>query len=923
MVDIAKKGLPLGYSYMIGQGVLHYNPTYDFYAECKSVTLAELSAYYQKGGTANYAEGLVATTQFGGKAAVRWLAEGWKDTSNTSREAVVYRVASALDGPLHYEGRALNAMSAQEMMSTSDFEMGAARYPADSMARAVDLMRSIFVEQGYLPHDNVWTPRDLQGVSDVTSVLPPLQMSSSTGQRDFYTFKNLQSGEAFNPTALRIVWFYATDIAALETGAAETQRNRFFSRCFVVMGCTGDPATASWYPANTTSDQEGLFRQYGASNNLPIAFPQSAAPYKVDQSLSRWAQSNEETIADAAVVISELVITAATAGAALPFIQIVNPFILGMVHAACTGDGEMMQRAITGIYQQFAAQIELKQSAILDDLAQNHPDTAAFFGKVTTIVGEVEDKATGMVKSLRTTVDGVGYTMGDIVQKGQKVLLDDLKKVGTLDPSASIGDLVTTIDKRTGLSLSSGTGLGVSMLKATYQKAASEITKAVTDDVSKVVRQTQGVLGWAHDIGQSIDFKTIAKQIPTSSWPIKVVDPKTGEVAFTNTKALDDAFQAAVKGVLDGQGVPRYAEQAVFYGASFKLLNTIQKQEFEPEVQFRTYKQAVTEYKSGFVPPELVAAYKAQGLTVKTQKADVSPNLANLNGKGVSGGMTKVGTRTMKAANAGVTFNEVGAATWQVALGAVATAGALYFARKKGGYAIPNAAIAAGSGLAALAVWYGLRNTIHGKPLLVPAVAAGSTLKIEGAQTPMGLGVSAPSGAPVTYTRTTSAGYGVEAPSGASMAPSTDNLVLLSDPAHQFTVAEVQYLLGLYGAVPKVPVTGQWSDDMVKAVRDWQTKIFKQDPWSNLVDVNGDPFDPKSSTQLRKFALQKLLDPKHIITVGEAQALLQVPITGKEDAATKAKMAKSAITTPIASAATQAWLRNLASGATQYGGGYF
>ena len=922
MVDVAKKGLPLGYSYQIGQGVLHYNSTYDFYAECKSVTNAELANYYQKGGTANYAEGLVATTAFGGKAAVRWLAEGWKDTSNKSREAVVYRVASAFDAGLHYEGRVLNAMSGQAVMMAEDFEMGAPRYPALGMANLVDLMKNIFVEQGYLPHDNSWTPRDLQGVSDVTSVLPALDLDVSTGQRTFYKFQDGDK-KAFVPTSLRIVWFYALNLDLVDSYGMVTasDRHRFFGRCFAVMGCSGDPATSRWYAANTSSDSEGVFRQFGVSDGLPIAFPQSAAPYKVDQSLGRWISSNEEQIADAAVILSELVVTAVTAGAAVPFIQMINPFIFGMIHAACTGDGDMMMRAITSIYQQFAAQIELKQSAILDDLSQNHPDTAAFFGRISTIVGQVEDKASGLVKSIRTSVDGVGYTMGDIVQKSQKVLLDDLKQIGTLDPSASISDLVSTIDKRTGLSLSSGSNLGASMLKATYQKATGEITKAVTDDVSKVVRQTQGVLGWAHDIGQSIDFKTIAKQIPQSSWPVKVVDPKTGETAFTNTKVLDAALHDAIKSVMEGQGVPRYAEQAVFLGASFKLLNTIQKQEFEPEVQFRAYKQTTTEYKSGFVPPELVEAYKAKGLTVKTQKADVSPNLANLDGKGISGGMTKVSSKTMKAANAGVTFDEVGAAPWQIALGAAAVGSALWFARKKGKVDVSNAAIAAGSGLAALAVWFGLRNTIQGKPMLVPAVAAGSTLVL-------GTGGKVMSATPAggkaeVYTRTTSAGVGIEAPKGASLAPSTDNLVILSDPAHQFTIGEVQYLMGLYGTVPKVPVTGQWSDDTTKAVRDFQARMYKADPWQNLVNVNGDPFDPQTSALLRKYAGTVLRDPKHVITVGEAQALLGVPVTGIEDAATKAKMAKSAVTTPIASAATQTWLHNLASGATAYGGGFF
>lgn len=914
MVDIAKQGLPLGYSYQIGQGALHFTPAYDFYGECRSVTDAELIAYYDKGGTASYAEALVTTTAFGGKAAVRWLAEGWKDTSNKSRSAVVYRVASAFDGALHALGKCdVNGIC----------EMGAALYPPKGMANLVSLMKNVFLEQGYLPHDNVWTPRDLAKVSgDPTSVLPTLQKLEGGYGTERYVFVDGDKNQ-FSPTSLRIVWFYASNLGkALVTpeGVVLTSdRNRVFSRCFVVMACKGDPVRSEWYVASASGSAEGLFRQWGASNNLPLGFPQTAAPYAVDTSAGAWINENSETITKAAVVLAELVVTVTTAGAATPFIAVINPMIFGMIHAACTGDGNELQRAVTGVFQQFSAQIQLKQSAILDDLAENHPDTAAFFGKVSTIIGEVEDKATGLVKSIRTTVDGVGYTMGDIVSRGQDVLLSELKKVGRLDPSASVNDLFATIDKATGLPLSKGSLAGRAMLTATYQKAMSEVTKAVTDDVSSVVRQTQGVLGWAHDIGQSIDFKEIAKRLPQNAWPVKVVDPKTGETVFTNTKALDDALHKELERVMLQGAVPRYAEQAMFLGASFKLLNTIQKREFEPEVQFRSYKQTVTEYKSGFIPDELVAAYKEKGLTVKTAKPSVSPNLANLD-KGVSGGMTKVTSKQMLAANAGVTFNEVGAAPWQVLGGAALVAAALYAMRKKGGVNVPNAAIAAGSGLAALGVWYGLRGTIHGRPMLVPAVDAGSTLKIEGGIKAMSLGAG---GAPTTYTRTVKAGYGIEAPSGASLGPSTDNLVILSDPAHQFTVAEVQHLLGLYGATPKLAVNGQWSDDAVKAVRDWQTRIFKQNPWANIIDVNGNPFEPKSSTQLRQFALKLLLDPKHVITVGEAQALLQVPITGKEDAATKAKMAKSAVTGPIASPSVQTWLRNLASGVTQFGGGYF
>lgn len=175
-----------------------------------------------------------------------------------------------------------------------------------------------------------------------------------------------------------------------------------------------------------------------------------------------------------------------------------------------------------------------------------------------------------------------------------------------------------------------------------------------------------------------------------------------------------------------------------------------------------------------------------------------------------------------------------------------------------------------------------------------------------------------------TYQRTINApSTGLEAPSGASTGRSTKNLVLLSDPAHIFTVAEVQALLNLYGTSPRPAITGQWSDDTTLAVRDFQTRIFKEDPNFNLTDVTGNPFEPKTSAQLRLYAKRLLLDPRHVFSIEEAQALLGAPMTGVEDAATIAKLKFSGRAPPIASPANQAWLRNVAIGATSFGGGYF
>jgi hypothetical protein len=172
-----------------------------------------------------------------------------------------------------------------------------------------------------------------------------------------------------------------------------------------------------------------------------------------------------------------------------------------------------------------------------------------------------------------------------------------------------------------------------------------------------------------------------------------------------------------------------------------------------------------------------------------------------------------------------------------------------------------------------------------------------------------------------TYQRTTNASTGgSEAPSGASTGPSTKNLVLLSDPAHKFTVAEVQALLNLFGTSPRPAINGQWSDETTLAVRDYQTRTFKQDPWFNITDVTGNPFEAKTSGTLRQFALKLLLDPRHVFSIEEAQALLGVPMTGVEDAATVAKLKFSGQSPPISSAANQAWLRNVATGVTAWQG---
>lgn len=172
-----------------------------------------------------------------------------------------------------------------------------------------------------------------------------------------------------------------------------------------------------------------------------------------------------------------------------------------------------------------------------------------------------------------------------------------------------------------------------------------------------------------------------------------------------------------------------------------------------------------------------------------------------------------------------------------------------------------------------------------------------------------------------TYKRATNvATGGSEAPSGASTAPSTRNLVVLSDPAHKFTVAEVQALLNVFGTSPRPAINGQWSDETTLAVRDYQTRTFQQDPWFNITDVTGNPFEAKTSATLRQFALKLLLDPSHVFSISEAQALLGVPMTGIEDTATVAKLKMSGQAPPISSAANQKWLRNVALGATSWQG---
>lgn len=679
-----KQGLPLGYSYLADQVAFHANPSTDLYSDAKGVTDAEVYAYYRR-------------TMPGGP-----------------RYEVVSRVCTAFDRSLYRYANDANGRPQQAERL----------YPADGMANLVCWIRNVFLSQGYLPVDREWSAREMRdGGLDASSVLPALGSGS-------YDFINDEGKRIDGSGGTRIVWFYNTDLSQVDSdghvksaGAGGTQsgNNYFFSRGFMAMAC--DPDTNAWYAANTKGSNEGFFRQWGQSGDPSTGWPASPAVFEVDATVGRLAEQNAELIIDTGIVVVEIVINAFTAGAAQAFFQAINPLLFAMVHAMATGDGSQLLGAIWSLAGKFAEQAKLNETAVLQAAAKNAPKLYDFYNTVYTTVEK-------QGKQILAAVEGVGATVGGVADRAQHFLVDELKVVGIIPKTASyeqgIQMLVTSIDPKTGRAFNTGLSLGKSMLTSAYERAALGITKVVTDDVTQVVRSSTGVLGWAHDIGTLVDFEKLAKKVPAEMFPQLVTD-KDGKPTLQNVGVLTDAFHAELKALFTKNNIPKYAEEAVFIGASFKLLATVQQGKFEPEPIFRKYQQTVTKYVEGYVPPELQEALgqKQKDVDVQASKIAGVPSsvaLAQIVGNTVSPAISVPSSAQIKAANRGTTVSGVGASTTTLAVAFAGSAAALVLAPKALGKSLPPAAVAVGAVTVTALVWYVQRGKVTGTPYVAPAM---------------------------------------------------------------------------------------------------------------------------------------------------------------------------------------------------------
>ena len=682
-MSFPKQGLPLGYSYLADQVAFHPNPSTDFYGDAKSLTDAEAYAYYRR-------------TMPGGP-----------------RYEIVSRVCTALDRPLYRystdaDGRPKNAE---------------ALYPADGMANLVCWMRNVFLAQGYLPVDREWTARELRDAGQDANILPALADGAA------YEFFNDDGKRLDGSGGVRIVWFYNTDLSQVDSdghvksagaGRSQTGNNYFFSRGFMAMAC--DPDTGAWYAGNVKLSNEGFFRQWGQSGNPQVGWPVAPAVIAVDNSIGSFIQWNEELIIDTGIVVVELVVNVATAGAAQVFFTAINPFLFALVHAMATGDGSQMLGAIWALASKFADQIKLNDTALLQAASKQAPKLYDFFNTVYTTVEK-------QGKQVLAAVEGIGATIGGVAERAQGFLVEELKQSGIIPKAASyeqaISMLITSVDPKTGKAFNTGVALGRTMLTATYERAVMGVTKVVTDDVAQVVRSTTGVLGWAHDIGTLVDFEKLAKKVPAELFPrLAQVD---GKSVLQNADVLKEAFHSELQALFSRNNIPHYAEEAVYIGASFKLLATVQQGKFQPEPVFRKYQQTVTKFVEGYVPPELEKATGKSQEAASTQAGKIaglppSADLAKIVGNTVSPAISVPTRAQIRAANLGVTTSEVGASKATLAVALVGSAAALTLAPKALGKSLPAAAVAVGAVTVTALVWYVQRNTVTGKPMVAPAV---------------------------------------------------------------------------------------------------------------------------------------------------------------------------------------------------------
>lgn len=717
-------------------------------------------------------------------------------------------------------------------------------------------MMFVFTKLGYLPHDEQYDTEP----SFLTADARKLATETPSGR-------------------WRRVWSYSVDFSKLTPSSSDTSHTvryeEIFCRGFAVCYATGsiEGGDEKWHTLGDSDGNLGFFREQ----------VDNPANFALDYSFAQNLLDHQEEIVKATVIIAELVVDVYTGGATAALFASVNKFLFPFVHAMCTGDSSQLLNSTIAMAGDLAKQgIKIAETDVnvvggMTLLKTQAKKTYEFF--VAKLAPKFDSSGNQLFdqygKPIMELAEGVGASMAKVVGQARTAM------AGKVFPGEN--SIAKAIDAGT----FAGLPYGKQVLSAAHLLGSREVGnlekqfRAVTAEVQTAIRATAGVGGWAHDIGASIDFVSAVGNIPYEQFSDESVK-----------SALHDALEKTIA----DYNVPSYCHESIYTGAAWQVLLLAQRKELDSKngPKLREYKQQKTAFQKGFVPEQLK-------LVSSSSVASVDGLLGKPNPGVISGKMTALSAKIVLAANAGVTAGDIGPSKSDL-LAAFGLSGlglwlARYAASKVSNKNIPLWSIAVGAAGITGVYAYFSRNTIRRLPVSLERQLEQKVLML------------AKSG-PVTteYKKTFANTTG-----GASTGQSTKNLVLLQDGAHKFTVAEVQYLLGLWGSNPKPTINGVWSDETLLAVRDYQTRAFIADKLFSLADVTGNPFDDNTSKQLRRFVKKLLTDPlyPHVVTVEEAQALLGLKITGIEDVATQAKL-KASFMGPVATSATQKWLRSVA-----------
>jgi len=540
-------------------------------------------------------------------------------------------------------------------------------------AAGLKVVRDQILLHGWLPEDQNWTPDN----PIPTEYLLLDQVRDQIGSLNFQYWRQ--------------VWFWgAANVDEIDEDGGITDRDAFFSMGFVLMYMTqegsGDGTYTKWHPVADGEGNTGFWRRrdMGGGN----------ITYTPDFALSLWLKDNEETIIDGLIVIVELVVDVYTMGASAPLFALLNPALFGLVHGMCTGDTKQMLSSIGQMAEQIASYVAQGAASQLTNLigsSEAGKKTIDFFKSTYN-------------DTLGRAVDGVGKTLSTIYDHAIK----DIAASFNTSIDAVLGDA----SKVTGLPLGKG------MLTAAYNMALDKSgLGAITKDVSGMARAAMGVTGWAHDLGASIDFNAaILAKVKPENW---------------NAKNIQAAMHGALEDLLVSGKVPKYAEQAVFVGASVQIISLIQNNKLatpqEADPTFRKIQAVTTTYEGGYVPPELRASYAKSGKVLELAPLIKPLALLAAPSQGaISGKMSKPTAREAVAANAGVPVWGLGPRPLGLGVAFGASAAALALIRNQAGGAILKRPLSPGEILLGASVvtaiyWYTQRNTVNMTPIVVEA----------------------------------------------------------------------------------------------------------------------------------------------------------------------------------------------------------